>query len=241
MAGGGLSLRHVAVFVGAFLAFGLLTRVCSSGTPVYENSAEVPGELTRFDSLGALPAVTTFAGPGAQLVQMRTLFVREDGTQDLEASYVSNAPVTIYAFVRPNQQQVDSSAPVGARGSVAPFEEVEVEIARPHVVTVKSGNDAARAMQHNGMRLDSQGPTTDNTTVAAPVCSFAQLWADAKARGAPAGAVVAITYAAVDEHELDDEIDGSPPTGPFPVHYDFAIDEIQMHLRFDAACKSEVR
>jgi len=51
--------------------------------------------------------------------------------------------------------------------------------------------------------------------IAAPACSFARLWTEAKQRGAPAGSVAVITYDA---------------SG-----YEFRIDGTEVRLRFDMA------
>lgn len=203
----GVGLTAVLVSLGA----------SSCGDSPLEDTTAVPGDLRRFDPVGSLPDIAAYAGAGAKLVELEALFVREDGTQDLQASYVANSRVGTYEFVRPTQDEVDTSAPVGARGEVAPYETVVVTISNPHFVSQSVNGGDAQLKKHQGMQRQRLGPATEQAGLPAPPCTFAQLWTDAKARGAPAGAVAEIAYG--------------------PAGYEFRIREIDVDLRFNAQCE----
>ena len=181
-----------------------------------EGTSDVPGDVHRFDPVASYSAIVAAVGPSAQLVALESRFVREDGTQDLEASYVGYTYANRYRFLRPRGQREDPSVPVGARPPAAPFEAVEVTIQKPHWVSQSINNGEPENKKHRGMQLAVQGSANLKDVVAAPGCSFARLWTAAKARGAPAGAVAVITYDA-----------GG---------YQFRIDGTAVSVRFDASC-----
>jgi hypothetical protein len=182
-----------------------------------EGTADVPGDVHRFDPIAAYPAVAASAGPRARLVKLEARYVREDGTQDLEASYVGFGDVDQYTLLRANGAREDPSVPVGARRQPAPFELVRVGIQKPHWVSQSINGHKPQQKKHLGMetRVAGSGDTKDGAVD--PGCSFAKLWTVAKEHGAPKGAVAAITY---------------DKTG-----YDFRIDGTDVHLRFDASCQ----
>src|SRR5262245_34919173 len=80
-----------------------------------DGTADVPGDVHRFDPIAAYPAVAAAAGPKARMVKLEAHYVRENGTQDLEASYVGFGDVDQYTLLRPNGARDDPSVPVGAR------------------------------------------------------------------------------------------------------------------------------
>lgn len=181
-----------------------------------EGTLDVPGELNRFDPVSSYPAVAAAAGPGAHLVKLEARFVREDGTQDLEASYIGHSAVNTYRFLRPSGKREDPSVPIGARAPVAPFELVEVTIQKPHYVSQSINGQEPQKKKHRGMALGVRSSADSKDSIAAPGCSFTKLWAVAKQHRAPAGSVAAITYDA---------------SG-----YELRIDGTDVLLRFDGSC-----
>jgi hypothetical protein len=177
-----------------------------------DGTASVPGQVNHFDPVVALPDVQLFAG-STKLVRLTARFVREDGTQDLEADYVGYNLPTEYEFIRPNQQQA-SSAPLGARPQVAPYESVVVSVQKPHWVNVTSANQNG-SFKHQGM-ASTVNPSTEAKAALPAPCPFVRLWSAARQHGAPAGAVAAITFDA---------------SG-----YLFQIDGTPYQLKFDPAC-----
>jgi hypothetical protein len=208
-----MSPNHVTSAAGSLALAGCLLGLVAC---TLEGTTDVPGDTRRFDPIAALPAVKTFAGGGAELVSIDALYVREDGTQDLEASYAGNNDSTTYHLVRANSEKVDTTAPVGARKPKLPYETVVVAISKPHGVSQSVNGGPPQSKTHKGMEVRPQGPVADKKVVQAP-CSFAKLWGVAKANGAPAGAVAKIQYDA---------------TG-----YTFGIDGAGVTLRFDTACQ----
>jgi len=184
----------------------------------YENTLDVPGDVNRFDPVTTYPAIAAAAGGAARLVKLEARFVREDGTQDLEASYVTfmDTPDT-YTLVRASGAREDTSAPVGARKPVSPEESVAVTVQKPHWLSVSRNGHKAQSEKHRGMEIRVRGGASSKDAVTPPACAFAKIWAAARQHGAPKGAVAAITY---DRSGYEFHIDGTP-----------------LQLRFDAACR----
>jgi hypothetical protein len=198
------------------LAFVLLASLALASCSL-EGTTDVPGEVNRFDPVATYPAVAAAAGAEAHLVKLEARFVREDGTQDMEASYVGNGAVNSYTFLRASTKSEDPSVPLGARPPVAPFETVEITVQKPHWVSQSINGGEPEQKKHRGMAVSVQsfGSSTEGR-VAAPTCAFSKLWALALERGAPKGAVAVITYDAKG--------------------YELRIDGTGFRARFDAAC-----
>jgi hypothetical protein len=182
-----------------------------------DGTADVPGPVNRFDPVAAYPAVAASVGPDARLVKLVASFVREDGTQDLEASYIGYGDPDAYTFVHASGQRDDPSVPVGARRPAAPFERVDVTIHKPRWVSQSVNGGKPQSKKDLGMAQRSMGSADPKEAVAAPGCSFAKLWAAAKQHGAPKGAVAAITY---------------DKSG-----YELRIDGTSVLVHFDASCR----
>jgi hypothetical protein len=181
-----------------------------------EDTAKLPGDVNRFDPIAAVPAVVAFAGAGARLVSLESHFVREDGTQDLEASYIGYAQPNTYELVRPNSKKADSTAPVGAHPRAAAYEGVDVRIMKPHWVSQSVNGRSPQEKKHQGMEIGPGGSSDPKLAVPAPACGFAKLWAAALHHGAPKGAVAVIRYDAKG--------------------YALKIDGTAVDLHFDRAC-----
>jgi hypothetical protein len=177
-----------------------------------EGTKPVPGPTTRFDPVSAAPRVAAFAGDGAALVRLEARFVREDGTQDLEADYVGHATAAEYVFSRLAATGGGPPAPLGASPARSPRDSVTVTIQRPawvHVHRIGGGSEVEGNFKHLGMERTESGESSAADSVPLPSCSFADLWRVARRHDAPAGAVAHITY---DKAGYTFTIDGTPLT-----------------------------
>src|SRR5260221_548100 len=157
-----------------------------------EGTQAVPGPATRFDPVSAAARVAAFAGDGAKLVRLEARFVREDGTQNLEAEYVGHATASEYVFSRRAAIDDGPAAPVGALPARSPRDSVTVTIQRPawvHVHRIGGGEEVEGNFKHLGMeRTEGSGGSSAADAVSLPSCSFADLWKIARQHDAPAGA-----------------------------------------------------
>jgi hypothetical protein len=208
-------LAVVLLFVGAFA-------VCGGGglfitSVLVEHTAPLPGDASHFDPVASLSAVQNHAGSDTQLVKIDALYVRSDGTMDLNASYRADAE---YTFVRQVAPPADAP-PVGAGGTSGGqwYQEVSVEVYKPgqmrHVVSGNSTYDFIN------LGMDREDYTASSTLpgdiVPAPKCAFQKLWSLAAEKDAPTDAVAIIRY----------DSDG----------YTFDISDAHIHLTFSTDCK----
>jgi hypothetical protein len=177
------------------------------GVGCYPGGAAIPGDARRFDPVGALPQVIAFAGPDAMLIDFGADDVRKDGTVDFSASYVKDEEGARYSFARP----AAASTPVGTRHR---FDQFTVWVRRPSYRNERG----VLYVWRRGMALEDPSQTDqDLEAVPPPRCTFGQLWALAKERGAPEDAVAYIGY-----HSGG---------------YDFVIRGTPFKVNFDADCK----
>jgi len=183
----------------------------------YDGSQDLPSgtDLRRFDPAGAYAAALAAAGPGAVLERIEASFVREDGTQDLAAEYIPShlKDVTTYRFVAPSGKAA-KAVPIGAGGGGA-HEYVKVVFSEPRWITSRSGK-STNTRKQRGMQVTRYPTGATPEPVAPPTCAFSRLFAIARTKGAPAGAVARIEY----------DRDG----------YRFVIEGTPVDLAFDAAC-----
>ncbi|HEY0504562.1 MAG TPA: hypothetical protein VGD42_13845 [Lysobacter sp.] len=223
--------RRYALLVGCLLlvlAIGLVLAALVFGVFRYADdklhgSVPPPGDPRRFDPIASYVDVAHYAGAEAQLTGLRAMFVRRDGTLDLEADY-RPAPYVDYRFRREVAAPVDAP-PLGAGGSPDGrwHEAIQVEVARPwrmRSVRRTGGEHGGANVQYfsRGMerRVDAPSGRAPDPALLAPACSFRQLWDAAVARGASPDAVAIIEY----------ERDG----------YTFNIPDARFVLRFDPRC-----
>jgi hypothetical protein len=196
-----------------------LGAVALLGCAPSKGTVDVPGPVEAFDPMAALPRVLAFAGAGAQLVSIKAVHVRSNGTIDLGAGYHRDVPVK-YSFVRPSGATEDPSMPVGARSTPSLFEEVLVTVAKPKDVYVRCSDGKGNCMwRHRGMEARRSGSDTVGPagSVPLPACGIERLWQEARGNGAPADAVATVAYGK----------DG----------FSFEIPGTEVRLRFDATCK----
>ncbi len=211
----GLGARRILLVLGSLGAAG-----CFPGTTL------VPGDPYRFDPVARLPEVAAYAGVSAKFLTLVARYVREDGTINLFARYITtNFTPAVYTFVQPQPPSDEPHFPVGAPPTVE----------GPKVLAVFVGIRSSRAEGgdfgafYGGMFRETgsinsihDDPENRNlrepfdTATPPPRCPFANLWATARQRGAPAGAIAVIAY---------------DPTG-----YRFRIDGTPFKLDFDTSC-----
>jgi hypothetical protein len=195
----------------------LLLASCSSMC-AFPGSQELPvgTDIHRYDPVAAYPAILAVAGSGHQLSTLDTWYVREDGTQDLAASYVSASQkdVAQYNFIGP-QKGRDPNTPVGAGPADAPRSVVDVKISEPRSISASINNQPQSNYKHLGMMVSRYDSTVKPDTVQPP-CPFSKLWTIARTKGAPAGAVAQIRYSSRG--------------------YEFKIEGTPVDLRFDTSC-----
>jgi hypothetical protein len=155
-----------------------------------------PGDLNRFDAIAALPEVTAYAAPGAQLLSIEARHVKSDGTLDLEAPY---EPVVLYRFVGQllPEGRSEPGHPLGAQPPASPANtHVLVRVERPHrrVVgqDVGPGRGSHFVYRRGMLRFETRRDEYD--VVPPPSCSFVGLWEQARDRGVPPEAVARICY-----------------------------------------------
>jgi len=181
----------------------------------YPGTTFVPGDPTRFDPVAAFPKAAAYAGPSTKFLALDANYVREDGTVDLEARYVPDSVSTIYYFVQPQPSSDDTDVPIGVRTvRRSKFLEVFIGIRRTDWDHFDGGwfhGGMSRSTTNDSIIYgDTQAhpvPETFDTPTPPPRCSFAKLWAIARQRGAPAGAVAVIAY---DSTGYRFRIDGTP-------------------------------
>ncbi len=205
----------------------ILLVLCSlGGAGCAVDTTLVPGDPSHFDPVVAFPKVADYAGSSKTFQALLAAYVREDGTIDLKAKYidVDDVHVVDYVFVEWGPRSPDADFPIGARGPEAPQgKSMFVSITRSRL-THEDGSYFQGGMRRwvgepSWTRLlpkDVHPWKYSHGPMPAPRCPFAQLWAVARQRGAPAGAVAVIVY---------------DPTG-----YYFRIDGNPFKLNFDANC-----
>jgi hypothetical protein len=178
----------------------------------------VPGDSRHFDPIAAYPVIVDYAGGKSNLVSIFALYVRSDGTLDLNASY---RPYVTYEFYREMDTPPADAPPVGAGGTVSGtwYEPVQIRAYEPGQWRRVSGGGVGYTYMNQGMERDTSSPTTNPSDefVDMPVCSFKQLWDVALTKDAPKDAVATIEY----------DIDG----------YEFRISDTSISLEFDFDCQ----
>lgn len=154
----------------------------------------------HYDALAYFPQIQDFAGSDATLVKIRLTGVRSDGTLDLNAGYTP-APRADYTFQRMLSTPPPNAPPVGAGGSATGqwYEPVEVDVYRPgqrRSISRRGGSGNVTIQYSNrGVQKETKEAVAQAaTTIPAPTCALAELWRQATAQGAPAGAVATIEY-----------------------------------------------
>ncbi|MGB7342373.1 MAG: hypothetical protein WBC91_25980 [Phototrophicaceae bacterium] len=181
----------------------------------------VPGNPDNFDPVASYAMVLDYAGADAQLTQIEALFVQQDGTLDLNASY-EPAPEVRYLFYR---QTRNNDAPTGTAASDAIWHRrVQITISKPYewaFVTSQPNDDAGFSFALNlGMDRDREAEqlAVPFPALPAPECSFADFWAVALANNdMPPDAVATIIYDAIG--------------------YTFLIQGTPINLTFDQTCE----
>ncbi len=196
-----LILAFVVLFALSVVSFG--ERIGGSAVSLGRQERQtvaVAGDQSRFDPVAAYAQVMAFAGPGARLESLRATGVRRDGTMDLTATY-SPAPHVTYELHR-EAPAPDPAPPVGAGGSADGrwFQSLRVDAYRAgqERQVTRTGNGVGLTYRYinRGLDLDegSVSGAPDKPVAPPPACSFARLWEDAVAQGAPADAVAQISY-----------------------------------------------
>lgn len=182
-----------------------------------DNTAPLPGDARNFDPVAHFAAMAAYAGPDARLVSMRAMFVRTDGTLDLEADY---HPYVDAAFViKATPEDAKAQGPVAPGSGFAAGDAIRLQLSvrAPATYHVQSGGSEWDE-RHLGMdRRPGGKPGGSERFAEPPRCGFAALWSAARQRGAPDDVVANIDYAA----------DG----------YTFAANGRDFRMRFAPDCK----
>lgn len=165
----------------------------------------VPGDPDNFDPISEYTMVLDYAGDDARLTRIEALFVKSDGTLDLNASY-EPAPTVVYYFYRPTR---DNNAPAGTAPSDAIWHsQVTITISQPFawsVATQDSDQDGFSMMLNLGMDRDRyvEVLAVAPPTLETPRCSFADFWDTAiETSEADSNAVATIIYDQTGYHFL---------------------------------------
>lgn len=176
-----------------------------------DTTVRLQGDPRQFAPLASLDAAQRLAGPEHPLVRIDARFVRSDGLVDLEADY---EPDVTYTFL--GKGEVDSSKPLGAGGGVLKDRCFVVLAEAPHTGH-PDPDDGADIMNLGLLRMPGDGDPSNITPAPRPTCTFARLWQQAIALGAPKNAVALISY----------DADG----------YEFSIQDTPLRIVFDAKCQ----
>lgn len=154
-----------------------------------KNTAAPPGDVQAYQPFAHLAQVLAFAGPDAKLIEMTAVGVASNGTMQLPAS----------ASTRVDHR-------LTARDTQGRYVDVRVEIHAPRDVSVSSGDldglESTSPKRHLGMRREVfpfnglVPQSLDQSAVALPKCSAADLWKQSLAAGAPADQLATIVYGA---------------------------------------------
>jgi len=192
----------IGIIVGlvclAGLVIGFIYIMDYYASVVIEQTAPVPGDAARFDTVASFPAVKAHAGEGVKLISIDAQYVKPDGTMDLYADY---KPRVEYQFYRETEPPA-SAPPVGAGSNPENkwYQRISVDVYRPgqmnHVTSMGGGSNYEYTYTNRGMDRDSDDPvsTIPGNEVPEPKCGFADLWKYAIEKGAPADAVAGIEY-----------------------------------------------
>ena len=183
----------------------------------------VPGDAARFDPVGGYSGVLEFAGSGAQLLSISAYYVRSDGTMELTASY-SPAPYVTYNFAREMAEPPPNAPPIGAGGANTDpwYEPIEIRLYQPGQWRRVTSSNVSYTYANQGMDrdVDSAVNGLPSPAIEPPACAFADLWAVALTKDAPAEAVAIIGY----------DANG----------YEFSISGLSINLEFGMDCKLKV-
>lgn len=148
-----------------------------AAVPLDPTQSAVPGDPRAFDPLAALDRARqrSLLGAGGQLSGIRAQYVSPNGRLDLEAR-AYHAQV-VYTFYEPGP---------------TPPPEADTPLGVPRPVSM--GQYATVEVTSAGMTAFPPTPFPSGGAAPEPRCSFASLWAVARARGAPEGAVATIDY-----------------------------------------------
>lgn len=177
--------------------FALLTGLfvlATAGCITAKNTAPLPGDLHKFDPIAAFPAMAAHAGPEARLVSLRAMFVAPDGTMDLAADYHPSIDATF--VTRATQSDVEDQGPVapGSGFKLGDDLSTRLTVRAPATYHVSSGGSEWDE-KHLGMDRDPGSKASGDERFAEPPrCSFAALWKDSIAAGAPQDVVAIIQY-----------------------------------------------
>ncbi|MCA0452389.1 MAG: hypothetical protein LCI00_00215 [Chloroflexi bacterium] len=212
----------VVLFIGITIALCMIYVVIpflGSGGGMAD-TRPVPGDAARFDPVAGYAGVLDHAGTGAQLVGIDAYYVRSDGTMDLTATY-SPAPHAEYNFMRELSEPPPNAPPIGAGGANTDpwYEPVEIELSKPGQWWSVSSSSGDYSYVNQGMMRDVNSAVNglSSPVIEPPACSFADLWAIALTKDAPAEAVAIIEY----------DVEG----------YDFSISGLSINLEFGMDCK----
>lgn len=191
-----------ASFLWIFLLIAIVLFSCFSLITVIQVFTDevwlVPGDPDKFDPVASYAMVVDYAGADVQLTQIEALFVQQDGTLDLNASY-EPSPEVRYLFYR---QTRNNDAPTGTAASDAIWHRrIQVTISQPYewVFVTSSPNDIPGVSYDLNLGMDrdreAEQLAVPFPALPAPECSFADLWSTALANhDIPDDAVATIIY-----------------------------------------------
>jgi hypothetical protein len=170
------------------------------GVPMPQTRAIV-GDASNFDPFAAVTQAQAMAGENAELVSIRVVQVRADGTQNLNADYKPPLPDTTYKFIR-KVAPPTNAPPVGAGGNTGGewHETVTIRAYKPgsrsHTTRTGGGVSFSYDFVNDGFSLTTDSPSTSksDTIVDPPTCSIAEFWKAGIDAGYPKDAVATVEY-----------------------------------------------
>jgi hypothetical protein len=173
---------------------GLLCLFAVACDPLAEGTVALPGEEKTFDVIASYDKIAAHAGQEAKLIKFEASYVQTNGLMDLTQEYRPRA--TFEFAVKASKQDADAQGPraPGSGFVIGDLISSRVEVRAPYYASVSSGGKKWTE-RHLGMDRDTGGPASKSDTYAEPPkCSFAQLWKEAIAKGAPSDVVAIIRY-----------------------------------------------
>lgn len=197
--GGGIG---ILVAIIAVVSPNLLSTLMGSalGVPVPQ-SRPIVGDASNFEPFAAYSQALAMAGDGAQLVSIRVVQVRADGTQNLNATYSPPLPDTTYKFVRKVAPPANAP-PVGAGSNAGGqwYEGVSIRAYKPgtRTRTTRTGGGVSFSYElvNDGFMATIDSPTTSMSEkfVDPPTCSIVDFWQAGIDAGYPKDGVATLEY-----------------------------------------------
>jgi len=178
----------------------------------HKETADVPGDASKFDPIASYGAIKNFSGDNSHLYSFKAEYVKSDGTMELTANYTPSPNAEYEFYKETTAPQNAPPAGVGNSSSGKWYLPVTIELLKPgkffHVQSIGGGVSTTYDYTTKGMDKSTGTALSANEDqlLSDPKCSFKSLWDVALTKGADKNAVAIIEY---DKSGYSFEITGS--------------------------------